>query len=300
LKSLYGFIPFPQVCKEYGLTLDQGKFLTVCGKCGGEIESCSHNDPRVSKNIAVPPPDREIFVCKECDQPYWWNDRENSSPAKAMKMADRLYTAVSRSIMEDEKENAPINDVDLEDLSEEDIDSADESDEPLSFELTERITIAMQSTEIKEENLDVFLTSTKHRRPLSTFASISTSEPGQVHSLSASFSKRDQIVKRKTVSALQNIESNGNIHGDGDAEPSSVLSTLLVQDAVRCSEILESNVKCEDEVDSDGTANTDISAKQEDLTRKDGYSPRKFRSAFAAIHDGKEARVTNWSSDFKE
>jgi hypothetical protein len=237
-------------------------------------------------------------VCKDCDQPYWWNDRENSSPAKAMKMADRLYTAVSRSIMDDEKENAPTNDVDLDGLSEEDVDSTDEPDEPLSFELTERITIAMQSTEIKEENLDMFLTSTKNRRPLPTFASISTSDPGQVHSLSASFSKRDQIVKRKTVSALQNVESNGNIHGD--AEPSSVLSTLLVQDAVRSWEILESNVKCEDEVDSVGTADTDISAKQDDLTRKDGYSPRKFRSAFAAIHDGKEARVTNWSSDFKE
>jgi hypothetical protein len=242
----------------------------------------------------VPPPDREIFVCKDCDQPYWWNDRENSSPAKAMKMADRLYNAVSRSIMDDEKENTPINIVDLGGLSEEDIDSTDEPDECLNFELTERITIAIQSVEIKEENLDMFLSSTKYRMPPPT----STSEPVQVQSLSESFSKRDQIVKRKTVSALQSIESNCNIHGD--AEPSSVLSNLLVRDAIRSLETFDSKVKCEDEFDSARTADADVSAKQEDLIRKEGNSPRTFRSAFATIHDGKEARVTNWSSDFRE
>ena len=265
----------------------------MCGKCGGEIESCSHNDPRVSKNIAVPPPDREIFVCKECDQPYWWNDRENSSPAKAMKMADRLYTAVSKSILDDEKENAPSNGVDdLNEFGEEDFDSRDERDEPLSFELTERITIAMQSTEIKEENLDMFLSTTKHTRPTPT------STPDPVQTLSTSFSKRDQIVKRKTVNALQNIKSNSKIHGD--AEPSSVLSTLLVEDANSSLVGLESEVVCEKEVDSTGMADIDASAEEEGQTKRDEHSPRKFRSAFAAIHDGKEARVTNWSSDFKE
>lgn len=60
-----------EVCKEYGLILNQSKFLTVCGKCGGEIEKCEHSDPRVSKNCAVPPTDREVFICKDCFQPYW-------------------------------------------------------------------------------------------------------------------------------------------------------------------------------------------------------------------------------------
>lgn len=66
----------------------------MCGKCGGEIEECSHSDPRVSKNSAVPPTDRDVFICKQCYQPYWWNERETSTPARAMKMADKLYHAI--------------------------------------------------------------------------------------------------------------------------------------------------------------------------------------------------------------
>lgn len=90
----------PQVCKEYGLSIKQDKFLTVCGKCGGEIEECSHSDPRVSKNSAVPPTDRDVFICKQCYQPYWWNERETSTPARAMKMADKLYHAIQEGTKE--------------------------------------------------------------------------------------------------------------------------------------------------------------------------------------------------------
>lgn len=240
-------------------------------------------------------------MCKDCDQPYWWNDRENSSPAKAMKMADRLFNAVSRSIMDDEKENAPSNGFDVDEFGEEDTDSGNEPTEPLSFELTERITIAMQSTEIKEENLDTFLSSTKNTRPVPTppSDSVSVQIKVQTNSLSASFSKRDQIVKTKTVRALQNIESNGITHGV--AEPSSDLSTMLVEDASNSSETLESKVTQKDDLNSSMTAETAISIEQRDSTsRSVTNSVRKFRSAFAAIHDGKEARVTNWSSDFKE
>ena len=86
-----------QVCKEYGLSIKQEKFLTVCGKCGGEIEECTHSDPRVSNNSAVPPTDRDVFICKQCYQPYWWNERETSTPARAMKMADKLFNAIQES-----------------------------------------------------------------------------------------------------------------------------------------------------------------------------------------------------------
>ena len=87
-----------EICREFGLTLNPDKFLTVCGKCSGEIEACSHTDPRVAgKNV---PTDREIFICIDCQQPYWWNERENSSPARAMRMADQLYNAVIRGLGE--------------------------------------------------------------------------------------------------------------------------------------------------------------------------------------------------------
>ena len=85
------------MCKEYGLSIKQEKFLTVCGKCGGEIEECTHSDPRVSNNSAVPPTDRDVFICKQCYQPYWWNERETSTPARAMKMADKLFNAIQDS-----------------------------------------------------------------------------------------------------------------------------------------------------------------------------------------------------------
>jgi uncharacterized protein with PIN domain len=41
------------ICKEYGLNLTQERFLTVCGKCGGEIEACSHTDTRITSNKEV-------------------------------------------------------------------------------------------------------------------------------------------------------------------------------------------------------------------------------------------------------
>lgn len=31
-------------------------------------------------------------------QPYWWNDKEDSSPARAMKVADRLFSYVSTKL----------------------------------------------------------------------------------------------------------------------------------------------------------------------------------------------------------
>jgi uncharacterized protein with PIN domain/exonuclease III len=61
---------------EYGLELSRDKFLTVCGKCGGEIERLRDlNNPRLAGKYI--PSDREVFACIECVHPYWWNDDEN-------------------------------------------------------------------------------------------------------------------------------------------------------------------------------------------------------------------------------
>eukprot|EP00599_Poterioochromonas_sp_BG-1_P002392 CAMPEP_0173149572 /NCGR_PEP_ID=MMETSP1105-20130129/10404_1 /TAXON_ID=2985 /ORGANISM="Ochromonas sp., Strain BG-1" /LENGTH=579 /DNA_ID=CAMNT_0014064461 /DNA_START=323 /DNA_END=2062 /DNA_ORIENTATION=- len=78
---------------EYGLDLNRERFLTVCGKCGGEIEEVEGCDYRLVGKII--PMDRQIYACKLCGQPYWWNDEENSSPAKAMKKAEELYQIIS-------------------------------------------------------------------------------------------------------------------------------------------------------------------------------------------------------------
>eukprot|EP01035_Chromulina_nebulosa_P019064 gene19064-24886_t len=74
------------ICKEYNIILDKEKLLTVCGKCGGEIESCDHNDDRINGRHV--PSDRPVFICVDCNQPYWWNDKADSSPARAMRVGD--------------------------------------------------------------------------------------------------------------------------------------------------------------------------------------------------------------------
>jgi hypothetical protein len=40
--------------------------IVVCGKCGGEIESCGHGDARFIDKFV--PLDRPVFICKECHQ----------------------------------------------------------------------------------------------------------------------------------------------------------------------------------------------------------------------------------------
>eukprot|EP01038_Epipyxis_sp_PR26KG_P006064 gene6064-8349_t len=81
------------IYREYGLELDKTKFLTVCGKCGGDINEIDFSDVRLMGKIF--PSDRSVFACINCAQPYWWNEDENSSPAKAMKLADYLHDMIS-------------------------------------------------------------------------------------------------------------------------------------------------------------------------------------------------------------
>lgn len=77
---------------EFNLELKKENFLTVCGKCGGEIERVYFDDPRMADKTY--PRDRHVFMCVNCSQPYWWSEREDSSPAKAMKKADSLYKLI--------------------------------------------------------------------------------------------------------------------------------------------------------------------------------------------------------------
>lgn len=84
-----------RVCQKFGIEVSEAKFLTVCGKCGGPIESVNADDVRIHGKFV--PTDREVFACTQCMQPYWWNDRINSSPARAMRVAERLHRVIKAS-----------------------------------------------------------------------------------------------------------------------------------------------------------------------------------------------------------
>jgi len=118
------------IVEKYGLEVSPEKFLTVCGKCGGSIQQleqvsrvlydnikdavsdgASASDDKAavdairtfhssqpahkqSELIYHIPPDKVIFECIQCNQIYWWNDRSDSSPARAMRVAQKLYELI--------------------------------------------------------------------------------------------------------------------------------------------------------------------------------------------------------------
>lgn len=102
-----------EICREFKLDLNPEKFLTgsdlyrkylenvdilicvdatVCGKCGGDIESADPTDPRVEGKAV--PKDKPLYVCVKCSQPYWWNENQNSRSSRALSLADRLFTVI--------------------------------------------------------------------------------------------------------------------------------------------------------------------------------------------------------------
>ena len=109
--------------QQYNIPLEISNFLTVCGKCGGDVVQChseeykrylQYKSGKVELNVINDknkcdgekevwvPEDRQIFMCMECLQPYWWSENEISSPARAMRLAHRLYTLVNKSLMSDD------------------------------------------------------------------------------------------------------------------------------------------------------------------------------------------------------
>eukprot|EP01031_Cornospumella_fuschlensis_P032546 gene32546-39352_t len=146
------------IYREFQLELSVDKFLTVCGKCGGGIaelnslakahaESAAYTDhSSTDGNAATPmpplppqwrerplPTDRPVYYCVSCHQPYWWNEGESSSPAKAMKKAHLLYEVIKKGLQGDEGTSSAIAEV----IGEEQTDGTGRSDdERISSELT--------------------------------------------------------------------------------------------------------------------------------------------------------------------
>ena len=54
-----------ELCREYHLQLHKDKLLSVCGKCGADIETCDQSDERLKEHEYVPA-DRPVFICVEC------------------------------------------------------------------------------------------------------------------------------------------------------------------------------------------------------------------------------------------
>lgn len=54
------------IYRQFGLALQRERFLTVCGKCGGEIQEANLLDPRLMGKIL--PCDRAVFMCIACAQ----------------------------------------------------------------------------------------------------------------------------------------------------------------------------------------------------------------------------------------
>ena len=285
------------VCREYGLSLNQDKFLTVCGKCGGEIEACSHTDARVTQNPAVPPLDRDIFICKDCSQPYWWNERENSSPARAMKIADKLFNAVTKN-----QNVIPDIDVIQNELNSDDTVSSvsivESVSKEITFELSERITIAVQNTEIREEVLDTF---DKTQTLIDKGREMPSPYRDQSY-LTDLFNKRD-----KTIKTFDNSkEINSLLSNENEAFRNRENSNIIVEaESVKIDRVVEIEANSiVIEINKAENLLNEMSLTKEisvtNVVLAESTNTRIFSSAYASVHGGKEPAVTNWSNDFKE
>jgi hypothetical protein len=56
------------IFRQFGLVCHKEKFLTVCGKCGGEIEEVFDLTEETRLAGKILPNDRQIFACKQCGQ----------------------------------------------------------------------------------------------------------------------------------------------------------------------------------------------------------------------------------------
>ena len=55
------------------------------------------NKGKVGSDLSYIPPDKPIYACVQCLQIYWWNDRSDSSPARAMRVAMKLLDMIKMS-----------------------------------------------------------------------------------------------------------------------------------------------------------------------------------------------------------
>lgn len=77
---------------HYDVKLDKSDILSACAKCGGNLELCSTDDPRLLGRDL--PWDRQLLICVRCSQVYWESGTSNGKTARARQTAERLLTIV--------------------------------------------------------------------------------------------------------------------------------------------------------------------------------------------------------------
>jgi mRNA deadenylase 3'-5' endonuclease subunit Ccr4/uncharacterized protein with PIN domain len=86
-----------EIVRTFEVEISEHSLLTVCGKCGGKITKSTREKIRAAfEKQYLPDDDRPLFQCVECQQPYWWNERVDSSPARAMRVASRLHSIIKK------------------------------------------------------------------------------------------------------------------------------------------------------------------------------------------------------------
>lgn len=194
---------------------------------------------------------------------FRWNERENSSPARAMKMADKLFSAVKNQL----------NDEKIDSMnSEDDIDLA--TSEIITKRQEERRKLEQEVDQISLELSEKLSTALEFRKP--ELIKKDADEPNITKtgmnddiSLTELFVKRDQTILLKS---MEIITPNSMVTGE---LPDSL--TIVSQGEEKEQNVIVTGM----EMTSTSTGRT-------------------FSSAYAAVHDGKEPETTNWSIDFKE
>lgn len=83
-----------EMLTHYNVNLQRADILSACAKCGGRIEMCALDDPRL--NGGKFPTDRQLYICSRCDQVYWESGSCNGPSKKARKAAERLFAIVQK------------------------------------------------------------------------------------------------------------------------------------------------------------------------------------------------------------
>lgn len=248
--------------------------MTVCGKCGGPIEAVSIEDPRLAGKFL--PADRPVFACTSCLQPYWWNERENSSPARAMKVAERLHKLIRGD--ENWRGGGIFKNGRLV--------------EEYGVEGVEGIEAGVEGIEARVEGVGVEgeeVNSTSLLSSACTMTSAADTTQLSTSQLSALFRQRDATIKAKKnnpqiAEAIRISDSVLRIR-------QSAVSGVAVVSADAIADTLTSTSTST----SISTSTTSISTSTS--TRMQHPLPR-LDSLHALLH-GSEAPFTNWNGDFR-
>ena len=107
------------IVSKFQLEIREDGLMTMCALCGGRIdtletvqaldesfiirtdvsmngeEELGTGEQSSCSSTSYVPTDRPVFACVKCHQLYWFNDKYSSSPARAMRVAKKLFELIS-------------------------------------------------------------------------------------------------------------------------------------------------------------------------------------------------------------